>query len=113
MPFVLSVECELGCERRAEGSLLRDRRSGRVPMTSNRVVDIRRRVPRAGVRAIALRCGGGWYDAELRGAAAIYDDPADLYWGTALFHVPRRRRRAGGLRRRLRRGRRALDRAAG
>jgi HAD superfamily hydrolase (TIGR01509 family) len=33
---------------------------------------------RAGVRTIALRCGGGWYDAELHGAAAIYDDPADL-----------------------------------
>jgi HAD superfamily hydrolase (TIGR01509 family) len=33
---------------------------------------------RAGVKTIALRCGGGWYDAELQGAAAIYDDPADL-----------------------------------
>lgn len=33
---------------------------------------------KAGVRTIALRCGGGWYDAELHGAAAIYDDPADL-----------------------------------
>ncbi len=33
---------------------------------------------RAGVKTIALRCGGGWYDAELKGAAAIYDDPADL-----------------------------------
>jgi HAD superfamily hydrolase (TIGR01509 family) len=33
---------------------------------------------RAGVRTIALRCGGGWYDAELQGAAAIYNDPADL-----------------------------------
>jgi HAD superfamily hydrolase (TIGR01509 family) len=33
---------------------------------------------KAGVRTIALRCGGGWYDAELVGAAAIYDDPADL-----------------------------------
>jgi phosphoglycolate phosphatase-like HAD superfamily hydrolase len=32
---------------------------------------------RAGVRCIALRCGG-WTDAELAGAAAIYDDPADL-----------------------------------
>lgn len=32
---------------------------------------------RAGVRAIALRCGG-WDDAHLRGAAAIYDDPAEL-----------------------------------
>ena len=33
---------------------------------------------RAGVRTIALRCGGGWLDAELHGAAAIYNDPADL-----------------------------------
>jgi HAD superfamily hydrolase (TIGR01509 family) len=32
---------------------------------------------RAGVRCIALRCGG-WGDDDLRGAAAIYDDPADL-----------------------------------
>jgi HAD superfamily hydrolase (TIGR01509 family) len=32
---------------------------------------------RAGVRMIALRCGG-WSDAELTGADAIYDDPHDL-----------------------------------
>jgi HAD superfamily hydrolase (TIGR01509 family) len=32
---------------------------------------------RAGVRAIAFRCGG-WGDAELKGALAIYDGPADL-----------------------------------
>lgn len=32
---------------------------------------------RAGVAIIALRCGG-WSDSALRGAAAIYDDPADL-----------------------------------
>ena len=32
---------------------------------------------RAGVPCIALRCGG-WGDAELAGAVAIYDDPADL-----------------------------------
>jgi HAD superfamily hydrolase (TIGR01509 family) len=32
---------------------------------------------RAGIRVIALRCGG-WNDEELRGAAAIYADPADL-----------------------------------
>lgn len=31
----------------------------------------------AGVRTIALRCGG-WGDRELAGALAIYDDPADL-----------------------------------
>jgi HAD superfamily hydrolase (TIGR01509 family) len=32
---------------------------------------------RAGVAMVAVRCGG-WEDAELVGAAAIYDDPADL-----------------------------------
>jgi len=32
---------------------------------------------RAGVRCVALRCGG-WGDAELRDAVAVYDDPADL-----------------------------------
>jgi HAD superfamily hydrolase (TIGR01509 family) len=32
----------------------------------------------AGVRVIALRCGGWWSDADLVGALAIYDDPADL-----------------------------------
>jgi phosphoglycolate phosphatase-like HAD superfamily hydrolase len=32
---------------------------------------------RAGVRIVALRCGG-WDDSALRGAAAIYDAPADL-----------------------------------
>jgi HAD superfamily hydrolase (TIGR01509 family) len=31
---------------------------------------------RAGVKAIALRCGGYWTDAELSGASHIYDDPA-------------------------------------
>lgn len=32
---------------------------------------------KAGVRTIALRCGG-WPDRDLAGAIAIYDDPADL-----------------------------------
>lgn len=32
---------------------------------------------RAGVSVIAVRCGG-WGDADLAGALAIYDDPADL-----------------------------------
>jgi HAD superfamily hydrolase (TIGR01509 family) len=32
---------------------------------------------RAGVVAVALRCGG-WDDASLEGAKAIYDDPQDL-----------------------------------
>ncbi|AKF03037.1 hydrolase, haloacid dehalogenase-like family [Sandaracinus amylolyticus] len=35
---------------------------------------------RAGVAMIALRCGG-WDDASLAGAIAIYDDPADLLAG--------------------------------
>src|SRR5436190_865668 len=32
---------------------------------------------RTGLGTIALRCGG-WSDQALRGAVAIYDDPADL-----------------------------------
>jgi HAD superfamily hydrolase (TIGR01509 family) len=32
---------------------------------------------RAGVRILAFRCGG-WADADLRGAAAVYDGPWDL-----------------------------------
>jgi HAD superfamily hydrolase (TIGR01509 family) len=32
---------------------------------------------RAGVRIVGVR-SGGWNDEELRGAAAVYDDPADL-----------------------------------
>jgi phosphoglycolate phosphatase-like HAD superfamily hydrolase len=36
---------------------------------------------RAGVRAIALRCGGWWDDAALKGAVGIYDDPAALRAG--------------------------------
>jgi HAD superfamily hydrolase (TIGR01509 family) len=31
----------------------------------------------AGVRVIAFRCGG-WHEAELHGALAVYDGPADL-----------------------------------
>jgi phosphoglycolate phosphatase-like HAD superfamily hydrolase len=33
---------------------------------------------RAGVRTIALRCGGWWADDAFGGAVAIYDDPAEL-----------------------------------
>jgi len=33
---------------------------------------------RARVRIVALRCGGYWSDEALRGAEAIYDDPAAL-----------------------------------
>jgi len=32
---------------------------------------------RAGVRTVAVRCGG-WSDADLRGAVEIYDDPQEL-----------------------------------
>lgn len=40
----------------------------------------------AGVRTVAVRCGG-WGDADLAGAVAIYDDPADLLmrFGTSPF----------------------------
>jgi phosphoglycolate phosphatase-like HAD superfamily hydrolase len=31
----------------------------------------------AGVRIIAVRCGG-WSDGQLQGAVAIYDDPDDI-----------------------------------
>ena len=33
---------------------------------------------RAGVASIALRCGGYWFDRDLRGAMHIFDDPRDL-----------------------------------
>jgi HAD superfamily hydrolase (TIGR01509 family) len=33
---------------------------------------------RAGLATVALRCGGCWSDQDLRGAIAIYDDPAHL-----------------------------------
>jgi HAD superfamily hydrolase (TIGR01509 family) len=33
---------------------------------------------RAGIRTIALRCGGWWSDEHLAGAVAIYEDPEDL-----------------------------------
>ena len=33
---------------------------------------------RAGIPAIALRCGGHWTDADLQGAIHIFDDPAAL-----------------------------------
>ena len=32
---------------------------------------------KVGVKTIALRCGG-WSDVDLKGAVALYDDPADL-----------------------------------
>jgi phosphoglycolate phosphatase-like HAD superfamily hydrolase len=45
---------------------------------------------RAGVRTIAFRCGG-WGDADLSGAMAIYDGPWDLL--ARLDDSPLRRRR--------------------
>ncbi len=33
---------------------------------------------RAGIPAIALRCGGGWSEQDLAGAVGVYDDPLDL-----------------------------------
>ena len=33
---------------------------------------------RAGIAAMALRCGGHWTDHDLRGALYIFDDPQDL-----------------------------------
>ncbi|MDB5337051.1 MAG: ppaX 1 [Planctomycetaceae bacterium] len=56
---------------------------GRLGQTAENVIllgdtpyDVRAGL-KAGVRVIALRCGG-WSDADLRGAVQIYDDPADL-----------------------------------
>lgn len=41
---------------------------------------------RAGVRIVAVRCGG-WDDEALEGAVAVYDDPADLleHYGSSPF----------------------------
>ena len=33
---------------------------------------------RAGIRAIALRCGGGWSEQDFAEAAGVFDDPLDL-----------------------------------
>jgi HAD superfamily hydrolase (TIGR01509 family) len=40
---------------------------------------------KAGVRAIALRCGGWWSDEALGKAAAIYNDPEDLRQNLSLI----------------------------
>jgi HAD superfamily hydrolase (TIGR01509 family) len=40
---------------------------------------------KAGVKTIALRCGGWWDDAALSGAVAIYDDPEAML--TTLGHL--------------------------
>jgi hypothetical protein len=38
---------------------------------------------RAGLGIIALRCGG-WSDADLAGALAVFDDPADVLRHSAI-----------------------------
>jgi HAD superfamily hydrolase (TIGR01509 family) len=45
----------------------------------------------AGVDTIALRCGGGWDDAALAGAEALYDHPAALVQGWKDSPIYRRR----------------------
>jgi HAD superfamily hydrolase (TIGR01509 family) len=42
---------------------------------------------RAGIAAVALRCGGFWRDADLAASLAIYDDPAALQ--SAWLKTPR------------------------
>ncbi|MDB4914750.1 MAG: ppaX 1 [Gemmatimonadetes bacterium] len=55
------------------------RKAGRPPyqalMLGDTPYDIEA-ATRARVPTIAVRCGGGWSDEDLRAAAAIYDDPA-------------------------------------
>ena len=50
--------------------------AGRAIMIGDTPYDIEA-ATRAGVATIALRCGG-WDDARLQGAVAIYDDPREL-----------------------------------
>jgi len=50
--------------------------AGEVVMLGDTPYDVEAST-RAGVRIIALRCGG-WEDRDLRGALAVYDDPEDL-----------------------------------
>jgi HAD superfamily hydrolase (TIGR01509 family) len=47
----------------------------------------------AGVASVAVRCGGGWDDAALAGAIAIYDSPAALLaaWEASPFAAWRQR----------------------
>jgi HAD superfamily hydrolase (TIGR01509 family) len=57
------------------------RRSGARPQSTVMVGDTPYDIQaarRAGVAAIALRCGGYWTDADLHGAIDIYDDPSAL-----------------------------------
>lgn len=50
--------------------------SSRIVMLGDTPYDVEA-ARRAGIRIVAVRCGG-WGDADLKGAAAVYDDPADL-----------------------------------
>ena len=50
--------------------------AGAVVMLGDTPYDVEA-ASRAGVRIVAVRCGG-WDDRALRGAAAVYDDPEDL-----------------------------------
>jgi len=49
----------------------------RVSMVGDTPYDIEA-AQKAGITAIGFRCGG-WSDAELAGAAAIFDNPADMH----------------------------------
>ncbi len=49
----------------------------RVMMIGDTPYDIEA-ADRAGLRTIALRCGGGWSEQDLAGAVAIFDDPLGL-----------------------------------
>ena len=46
---------------------------------------------KAGIRTIALRCGGWWDDDALDGAMAIYDDPGDLLAHWPMMPIASRR----------------------
>lgn len=52
---------------------------------------------KAGVRTIALRCGGWWNDDIFKEAMAIYDDPADLlaHWPVIPRPIPPRKSKKG------------------
>lgn len=49
---------------------------GKVIMLGDTPYDVEASL-KAGVRVVALRCGG-WGDVDLKGAVRVYDDPADL-----------------------------------
>lgn len=67
---------------RAALAQLGDLRGARVSMVGDTPYDIAA-ARSAGVRPLAVRCGG-WSDGELGGAAVIFDDPADMLARLAL-----------------------------